>query len=320
MLITNHRDISSTNSIAITGAGGFIGLNLTKLMIPLIDNLCCIGPKPLFHEKWMDSLEWIDEDISNNRIINTISRYDTVIHLASSSTPASANKNIPLDAEKNIISSLNFFDHCVSAGVRQIILVSSGGTVYGLPESIPTPESSQTSPINAYGVTKLAIEKYLNIYSKQNSLRGHILRVSNAYGPYQHTHKGQGVIAAFLFKALNNEAIELWGNESIIRDYIFINDVIESIISTIDYSGKEQVFNIGSGIGYSLGEVISVIEEVINRPIKIIRRKQRPVDLPVNILDCSLAQKELGWSAHTELKNGVSQTAEWINYIKYRAT
>ena len=126
-------------------------------------------------------------------------------------------------------SSLALFDICRNSGVKRIVFVSSGGTIYGPSAQIPISETAPTDPITAYGVGKLAIEKYLALYEHLFGLDYRILRVANPFGPFQIPLKNQGVIAALISRALKNEPIEIWGDGSVVRDYIYVDDVVAAL-------------------------------------------------------------------------------------------
>ena len=310
----NTTLIKSTQSIAIIGAGGFLGKHLTKSLSSQIYDLRCFDHNLIGIDK-TEGIQWIEGDISSSSLIEAINGCSTVIHLASTSTPSTADKNISEDAKKNIQSSLHLFDQCAASGVKRIIFISSGGTVYGSPDIIPTPESAPTYPITAYGVTKLTIEKYLDIYLRQKDIDYRVLRVSNIYGPLQTAQNGQGVIASFLSKIINNQPIEIWGDGSITRDYIFVDDVIDAIISCIEDDGAHKIFNIGRGKGTSLNKIIQLIETTIGVKVQKKLKPGRKVDVKTNILDCSLANEQLKWHPQTSLADGLKETYTWIKNI-----
>ena len=236
----------------------------------------------------------------------------TVIHLIGATTPASANLNMATDLEANVISTLHFLDACRHHNVKRVIFVSSGGTVYGIPNCIPTPESAPLEPITAYGVSKLAIERYLHLHSHLYGLDYVVLRVANPYGPYQTAKKGQGVIAAFISNALRGEPLEIWGDGSVVRDYLHVDDVVNAIQLAMNYSGASGIFNIGSGHGHSISEIASIIERVIGHPVQRSYLAARRIDVPRSVLDVSAAHAILGWRPQTDLQTGIRQTMEWM--------
>lgn len=298
------------NRVALIGAGGFFGANLARYLVSRIDDLRCFGLHRSFPEV-MQGIAWVTGDMASSCLDDVLVGCDTVVHLASTSAPGT-DLDISADAKANVIASLNLFDRCVAAGVKQIIFISSGGTVYGIPNHLPIPESAPTHPITAYGVAKLAIEKYLGVYARLHGLDYRVLRISNLYGPYQTTTKMQGVVAAFLFKALQSKPVEIWGDGKVVRDYVYAGDAAEAVFAAMRYTGAERIFNIGGGIGMSLNEVIATVETMLGRRIEKIHRIGRAVDVPVNVLDCSLAKRELGWAASTDFIHGLEATSAWM--------
>lgn len=295
--------------VALIGAGGFFGTNLARHLAPQVTELRCFGLHQSFPEA-MRGLTWVSGDMADVHA-EVLSGCDTVIHLASTSAPGT-DLDISADAEANVMASLRLFDRCATAGVKRLVFISSGGTVYGIPTHLPIPESAPTEPITAYGVAKLAIEKYLEVYSRLRGLDYRVLRISNLYGPYQTTAKKQGVVAAFLAKALRGEPLEIWGDGQVVRDYVYVADAAEAVLAAMRHEGRERVFNIGGGMGLSLNEVIAAIESLLGRHLDKRYKPGRPVDVPVNILDCALAKLELGWTARTDFDQGLAHTAEWM--------
>jgi len=296
--------------VALIGAGGFFGTNLARYLAPRLAELRCFGLKLSFPEA-MQGLTWVTGDMADASLNDVLAGCDTVIHLASTSAPGT-DLDISADAEANVMASLRLFDRCVAAGVKRVIFISSGGTVYGIPGHVPIPESAPTLPITAYGVAKLAIEKYLEVYSRLRGLDYRVLRISNLYGPYQTTAKMQGVVAAFLARSLCGEPLEIWGDGQVVRDYVYVEDAAAAVLAAMRYEGSERIFNIGGGMGLSLNEVIAAIETLLGRHLEKNYKPGRPVDVPVNILDCALAKLELGWTARTDFTEGLAHTAEWM--------
>lgn len=144
---------------------------------------------------------------------------DVVVHLASGSLPQSSNRNPHADVGVNLIGALNLLEAARYASVPRLVVVSSGGTVYGVPQQVPIPEDHPTDPICSYGITKLAIEKYVALYRQLYGLDGIVLRVANPYGERQRLEASQGVVPVFLGRALRGEALEIWGDGSTVRDF-----------------------------------------------------------------------------------------------------
>jgi len=297
--------------VAVIGAGGFLGTNLARFLASRIRDVRCYGRRRAFPEA-LHGLGWVTGELADAHLAEAVAGCDIVIHLASTSTPATADRDIVADAEANVMGSLRLMEHCVAGRVGRLVFLSSGGTIYGIPTAIPTPESAPTDPITAYGAAKLAIEKYLEIFHRRHGLDYRILRVANVYGPYQTAEKGQGVVAAFLARALAGRPLKIWGDGHVVRDYVFVSDVIDAIWATLQYEGESRVFNIGGGVGYSLLQVIAAIDALFGRQIERCFLDSRPVDVPTSILDCSLAQSQLAWRSQTSFEDGLAMTLEWM--------
>lgn len=293
----------------VLGAGGFIGINLCKELIRQSWDVRAFGRC----QSYTTDIEWITGDFSDAEAVeNAINGCDIVFHLITATTPASANIDKIRDVNLNVLNTLHMLDACVRKGVRRVVFVSSGGTVYGIPDQVPTPETASTNPITAYGISKLSIEKYLGLYEYLYGLEYRILRVANPFGPHQSVLKNQGVIAAFLARILDGKPIEIWGDGSVTRDYIYINDVIEALMLAAKHEGYGRIFNVGSGEGRTLNEIIYSIKKLIDIPISVEYHPGRALDVPVSILDNSFSKNNLGWSACVNFEYGLSQTIEWM--------
>jgi UDP-glucose 4-epimerase len=304
-------DLSSLRCVVL-GAGGFIGTNLCRALVGRVDFLRAFGRRQSFPEA-LHGCEWMSGDFSDPTCLPAaVAGCDIVFHLVNATTPASANINKVADLNANVVSTLRLLDVCRESGVRRVVFVSSGGTIYGIPDRVPTPETAPTNPITAYGISKLAIEKYLGLYEHLYALECRVLRVANPFGPYQTALKSQGVIAAFVRCALGGKSIELWGDGSVTRDYVYINDVVEALISAAAHNGSGRIFNIGSGVGRSLNDIVAAIADQLGTAIAVNRRPARPVDIPVSILDSAFACRELGWQSHTSFEVGLRDTIEWM--------
>jgi len=192
------------------------------------------------------------------------------------------------------------------------VFISSGGTVYGEPKYLPVDEMHPTNPLVSYGIVKLAIEKYLLLYERMHGLTTTILRVANAYGERQRVETAQGAVSVFLHRALRGQAIEIWGDGSATRDFVYVRDVAEAFAKALVYDGREKVLNISSGTGISLNQLVHMLEEVLGRRIETRYLPGRPFDVPVNVLSNALAARELCWAPRVALAEGVRLTAAWI--------
>ena len=252
-------------------------------------------------------------DLNNEACLReAIAGCDICFHLISTVLPKSSNLDPILDIETNLISTVRLLDLMVQAKVKKIIFLSSGGTVYGRANTIPIDESHATHPLCSYAINKLAIEQYLALYHQLHGLNYTIIRLANPFGEWQRANASQGAIMIFLRKALRQETVEIWGDGTVTRDYIYISDVINALIKTIDYDGAEPIFNIGSGSGFSLNQVLDSIEQIVEIKIKRAYLAARSFDVPVNILAIDRARKNLHWEPTVDFLAGIRKLNSWL--------
>lgn len=302
--------------IAVFGGGGFIGSAIADRLLEDHHELRIferprVEPYREFSPK--EKVEWVTGDLmSVHDLSQTLDSMDAVIHLVSTTLPGNSNEDMVYDVETNLVASLQLLNAMVKQRVRKIAFISSGGTVYGNPTYLPIDEKHPTEPRVSYGVTKLAIEKYLLLHEHLHGLKANILRVANPFGERQRVTTGQGAVTAFLSRALQGQPLEIWGDGSVTRDYIHVSDVADAFARAVTYEGPESVFNISSGTGTSLNELMGMIEEVLGREVARQYRPGRPFDVPVSILDNSRARRVLGWEPKVSLREGIARTAAWI--------
>ena len=236
----------------------------------------------------------------------------TLFHLVSTTIPASSNQDPAFDVETNLLSTVRLLELARRAGVERIVFVSSGGTVYGRPERIPIPEDHPTNPLVSYGVVKLAVEKYLGLYHHLYGLSYRVVRLSNPYGPRQRPGGAQGAASVFLGRVHAGDPIEIWGDGSVVRDYVYVADAVEGILAAANHPGNTGTFNIGSGEGTSLNDLVAIIREVTGGKVEVRHTPGRTFDVPANVLDIGRAREELGWAPRTPLREGLLRTWEWL--------
>lgn len=234
-----------------------------------------------------------------------------VVHLASSTVPGNSNRDPEFDVRTNVVETIALLDLCVKHRVKKILFLSSGGTVYGIPRYVPVDEEHPTHPISSYGVTKLTIEKYLQLYHHLHKLDFVALRAANPYGPHQRPIAAQGAIAVFSYRMLRGEEISVWGDGSVVRDYFHVRDLARLCVAAL-LGGECGVFNAGSGVGLSLREVIGAIEHIVGRPARIRWELPRALDVPRIILECSRAQRCFDWTPEIVLEEGLREVVRWL--------
>jgi len=238
---------------------------------------------------------------------------DVVFHLASTNIPGTSNEHIPEELESNVIVTARLLDACVRQKIKKIVFISSGGAVYGKKGKYPIEETMVTYPITSYGIQKVAIEKLLYLYRYQNGLDYRVVRLANPYGPYQRPNGRLGVITTFIYRAINNEELSVYGDGSVIRDFIYIDDAIKGIINITEGENDLRVFNLGSGKGTSVNEVIDTIKGILRKDLKVRYELGRATDVNVNYLDISRYEKYYGSLNPIALDEGIRRTADFLS-------
>jgi len=299
----------------ILGGGGFLGYHLCRALLAAGHHVRIFDRPNLERFSLPDetgSLEWTEGDFVNQEdLAPAIAGCNIIYHLVGTTLPKSSNDNPVYDMETNVIGTLRLLDLAKEKNKR-IIFVSSGGTVYGVPEEVPIKESHPTNPICSYGIAKVTIERYLHLYHHLYSLDYSVFRLANPFGERQKVTAAQGVIAVFLHKALHDQPIEIWGDGTVVRDYLYVEDAIAPLVKAITYRGDCRIFNVGSGEGKSLNEVLSVIRALLGKQVICTYTPARAFDVPSNVLDISLASRLLNWTPKTSFQEGLSRTLKWI--------
>ena len=309
-------------TIAIFGGGGFIGSAIADRLLKDGHQLKIFErPRvPPYREfTAQEQVEWVTGDLmSTHDVAEVLDGVDTVLHLVSTTLPKSSNDDPIYDVQTNLIATLQMLNLMVSKGIRKIVFISSGGTVYGPPTYLPIDELHPTEPQVSYGITKLMIEKYLLMYQHLHGIKANILRVTNPYGERQRVETAQGAVGVFLSKALKDQPIDIWGDGSVTRDYIHVSDVAEAFAKATTYDGPESVFNISSGNGTSLNELVASLEKVIGKDIQRNYLPGRPFDVPTSVLCNERAARELQWKPVVDLESGLRRTLGWLEQASKR--
>ncbi|MCQ3937562.1 MAG: NAD-dependent epimerase [Chloroflexi bacterium] len=298
----------------VLGGGGFIGSHLAEALLASGHEVAVFdhpGARYLGYLQTKGISVFTGDFLNQREASLPLSGSDVIYHLISATVPQTSNDDPAFDVEANVLGTLRMLDEARKAGVKKIIFSSSGGTVYGIPQEIPIKESHPTHPTSSYGICKLTIEKYLHLYWVLYGLDYNILRISNAYGDRQPARMTQGVISSFLDKTLRGDELIIWGDGSVIRDYIYISDIVDAMMKVANYEGDHKIFNIGAGQGHSIKDIINSLEQILQRPLQLRYMPARKFDVPVNILDISRAMQYLAWEPRVGLQDGIFRTYEW---------
>lgn len=301
----------------VLGGNGFIGSYIVDEIISKGHNVTVIDMGPEKYRNPLPNVNYIFGSIMDVELLNQVfENKDILIHSVSTTVPFTSNQNIEFDIQSNLISAVNIFKIAVEKKIKRIVYLSSGGAVYGEPNIVPIPESHETNPISSYGITKLAIEKYLNYFSLNFGIEYNIIRPSNPYGPRQNPFSNQGVISVFLGKVLRGETIEVWGDGSISKDYIYIKDVASAIYNASVSDKISEIYNIGSGSFVSLNDIIETIEIETGKEVKVKYIDSNKFDVNKVCLDIRKAKEILLFEPKINLSAGISETWRFVLNLK----
>ena len=299
----------------VIGGNGFIGSHLVDELLNQGWEVVVLDFQERRYDPIPTSLHFVRGDLNQTYLVReALTGIDIVFHLAWATIHETSNQDPAADVTANLIPSIQLFENCRLMGVRRIVFISSGGTVYGPAQALPIAETHPQNPINGYGITKLAVEKYLQMFYHLHGLEYAILRPSVPYGPRQNPLGRQGAVAVFLYRIAHGLPITLWGDGSVTRDYFFISDLVQALITaTVQNLGQERIFNIGGPEEISLLQLVKHIENTIEKKANLEYLPARKFDASHIVLDTSLAKKILNWQPNVDIKEGLEKTWAWMS-------
>lgn len=303
----------------VIGGNGFIGTSLVDYLVEKGLKVRVFDRYPSRFKEPSPDVEYMIGDFANHgEVQQAVGGVDWVFHLAYTTLPQSSNEDPVYDVRSNVIDTIQLITECCEQSVSKFVFVSSGGTVYGEPREVPIKESHPTEPICSYGITKLTIEKYCNLFGKMRGLDYTVARIANPYGERQNPKAKQGAVGVFLGNISRGEPITIYGDGSVVRDFIYIGDCSSALYACAAYSPKgdqPRIFNIGSGEGYSLKQIVDSIKKVVDVDVVVNYLPGRSLDVPSNVLDISLAEEHLGWKPSVDLSEGLERSWKWIRSL-----
>lgn len=304
----------------VIGGNGFIGNAVVALLSQTDREVIVLGRSSGIEHSLPASCRYVCGDYGNHAILQDLLLPGCeVIDLAYSTVPKTSYRDPVFDLISNLPPSVGLLQEALHAKVSKLVVVSSGGTVYGPAHSLPIDESHPTEPISPYGITKLTIDRYAVMFHRTMDLPVVVARPANAYGETQRSGSGQGFLAAAIDAILAGREVEVFGGQGTIRDYIHVGDVAHGIIAALEHGKSGEVYNIGTGKGSSHSEVIELLREIVRPDGLELNCKvlpERRFDVPSNVLDSRKLHLASGWSHSIELQEGLRRM--WNSFLNRR--
>lgn len=302
-------------STLLIGGGGFIGSHLASVLVQNGRRVTVVGRSALPRCKLTEGVLYVQADFSDLAAIKPlIAGHCEVVHLAYASVPNTSYDNPLGDLLENLPASVQLFSLVAELGSR-LLLVSSGGTVYGQPKALPINEDQPTNPISPYGVTKLTLEKYAGLYHATKGLDVVCVRPANAFGEGQRPFVGQGFISTAMASILKGEPVRIFGECGSVRDYIHVKDMATGIAAALDHGESGAIYNLGSGIGRSNLDIIEALTPLmveLGSQVSVFHEPERPFDVRANVLNCDLLKAKTGWQPQVDFIEGLRRTRRWL--------
>jgi UDP-glucose 4-epimerase len=301
------------DDILLIGGNGFIGSALAARLLAEGRRLHVVSPNlpppdaapgAVYHQACMSDPSLLAEILPRCR---------TIVHAASATTPGSSARRPSLEGALNIEPSLALIEALDALERFHFIFISSGGTVYGDPDTLPAAESHPLRPKSYYAAGKIALETFFRLASRPPGRTVSIVRPANVYGPGQAFRLGFGVIRTMLEHLANETSMEIWGSGEAVRDYLYIDDMVDALVRLIRLPEDDSTYNIGSGIGLSLNRLVRIVEDVCGRRLETRHRQRRCSDVSGIVLDSSLFCSRTQWQPKVSIEEGILATWQWLS-------
>ncbi len=302
------------NAVVI-GGNGFIGSHLVDQLLLDGWDVTVLDLRERRYEAQPAGVRFIRGDLSQPYLVReALLGAEVVFHLAWATIHETSNLDPAADVRLNLIPAIHLAEACRESGARRLVFVSSGGTVYGPPKALPISEDHPLEPVTAYGITKLAVEKYLEMYHHLSGLDYVVMRPSVPYGPRQNPLAKQGAVAVFLYRVANGLPLHIWGDGSVTRDYFYVSDLVAGMTAAarVELAGRARIFNFGGPEAISLVRLVQLIERTVGRKAHVEFGPARPFDAAQIDLNTSRAEQILGWRPAVSLEDGLQRTWEWM--------
>lgn len=312
-----YKAMITHKAILVLGGNGFVGQNLiARLRATTNTEIYSVG-----REKCDRPVRGVCYKVASfdapSVVYDILPRCDTIVHLASASTPGGSAQRPSIEAEQNILPTLRLLEAMQNNPTQRLLFLSTGGAIYGSTRGNGVVEDARLSPISYYGAGKLSLETFIDSFCKQFKRSAVILRPSNLYGQNQPLRKGFGIVPTVFHAILTSHTFPIWGDGETVRDYLYLDDFIDlciDIILDLNWAVGAKVFNVGSGQGTSLNQLLSLIESITGKNILRDYQSSRAVDVQRIVLDTTRVEHTYQWHACTSLEVGLNSC--WQLYSK----
>ena len=302
----------------VIGGNGYIGRHLLPMLLASGRAVTVLSRNAKKTADLPQDINYIKSDFGNlSQMATLLDANDEIIHLAYATVPNTSYESPLGDLLENLPATVQLFSEIAKRN-KKLLLISSGGTVYGEVDDVPIKETQPTKPISPYGLTKLTIENYARLYSVTKGLDYIVVRPANAYGVGQLPYKGQGFISTAIASIMDNKNVVVFGEKGTVRDYIYVSDIARGIFAALAKGHSGETYNIGSGIGMTNLDLLLRVKPMLEEDgyeVMIQHLPERVFDVQKNILDSSKLTAHTGWKPATSLDNGLLETYKWLKVL-----
>jgi UDP-glucose 4-epimerase len=296
--------------ILVTGGAGFIGSHVVDRCVEAGHGVAVVDDLSSGQRQQVNAAARLHVVDIRTPALDDVFRGEApeaVVHLAAQASVGRSVANPQLDAEINVLGSLNLLEGARRAGTRRFVYISTGGAGYGDTDVVPTPESHPTRPVSPYGTSKVAAELYLGCWEALHGLSGVVLRLANIYGPRQNPHGEAGVVAIFTDRLLKGEPCIINGDGLQTRDYVYVGDVAEAALLALERPEVTGPINIGTGVETTVVALFEALRAAFGHG-ESRHGPARPGEQRRSLLDASRARQVLGWTPRVGLDEGLRRT------------
>jgi UDP-glucose 4-epimerase len=300
--------------ILVTGGAGFIASQVADALIDeghrvfIVDDLSTGFEKNINPKVTFIKANICDLDLS--RLFEK-EKFDLINHHAAQMDVRRSVGDPIFDANINILGTINLLKNTVNTGVKKFMFASTGGAVYGEQKYFPADEEHPSNPLSPYGISKLAVEKYLYFYKTQYDLNYTILRYANIYGPRQNPFGEAGVVAIFSSKLLKGEQPVINGTGKQTRDYVFVGDVVKANLLTLN-DNESEIYNIGTGTETDVNQLFALLNKITGKQKEEKHGPAAPGEQMRSVITSDKIFKKFNWRPSTSLEEGLKKTVEYF--------